>query len=61
MSTSNFEKFMQKSGKPGIRSITLDYAYKDDTITFSVISEKYGISKKNNSGLHRICYSELLD
>ena len=46
MSTSNFEKFMQKSGKNGIRNVALDYAYKGDTITFSVISEKYGISKK---------------
>ena len=46
MSTSRFEKFMQKSGKNGIRNVALDYAYKGDTITFSVLSEKYGISKK---------------
>ena len=46
MSTSKFEKFMQKSGKNGIRNVALDYAYKGDTITFSVLSEKYGISKK---------------
>lgn len=46
MSTSNFEKFMQKSGDHGIRSVALDYAYKGDTTTFSVLSEKYGISKK---------------
>ena len=46
MSTSNFEKFMQKSGVHGIRNVALDYAYTGDTTTFSVISEKYGISKK---------------
>lgn len=46
MSTSRFEKFMQKSSKNGIRNVALDYAYKGDTITFSVLSEKYGISKK---------------
>ena len=45
MSTSNFERFMQKSGVHGIRSVALDYAYNGDAITFSVLSEKYGISK----------------
>ena len=46
MSTSKFERFMQKSGKNGIRNVALDYAYNGDTITFSVLSEKYRISKK---------------
>ena len=43
---NNFNSFMQRSGVCGIRNVTMDYAYKDDSVTFDALVEKYGITRR---------------
>ena len=51
----NFNDFFEKFGVYGIRNVTIAYACENDAITYSILSERYGITR--NAVQHCIEYS----
>ena len=47
MSTKrNFKDFFEKSGVAGVKNVALSYAYGNDTVTFSSISDNFSITER---------------